>query len=156
MYSKKVMEHFKNPRNMGEIEDPDGLGEVGNPVCGDVMKLFIEVGGEDGEEVIENIMFKTFGCASAIATSSKITVLAKDKTIEQALEIDQEQIMESLGGLPDPKVHCSVLADDALKEAVYNYYQKQGREIPEELEEDHKVIRQKYEKTQEIREKLED
>jgi len=117
MYTEKLMEHFRNPRNMGRIEDADGVGTVGNPVCGDVMKLYIKV----KDNRIEDIKFETFGCAAAIGTSSMITELAKGKTLDEALEIKNADVAESLDGLPSVKMHCSVLAADALKAAINDY-----------------------------------
>ncbi len=119
-YSKKVIEHFNNPRNMGEIKDPDGVGKVGNPICGDVMKVFIKV----KDNKIADIKFKTLGCAAAIASSSMLTELAKGKTIKEALKITRMDIVKALGGLPEPKIHCSVLAQDALREAIKDYLSK--------------------------------
>ncbi|HAG10201.1 MAG TPA: Fe-S cluster assembly scaffold protein NifU [Desulfotomaculum sp.] len=120
MYSEKVMEHFTNPRNVGEIEDASGIGNVGNPVCGDIMKVFIKV--EDN--VITDIKFKTFGCGAAIATSSMVTEMAKGKTIEEALKISRNDVAEELDGLPPQKMHCSNLAADALHDAIRDYKSK--------------------------------
>ena len=117
LYSKKVMEHFKNPRNVGEIENPDGIGYVGNPVCGDIMELYIRV--NDG--VITDAKFRTFGCGAAIATSSIVTEMVKGKTIEDALKISNKAVAEALDGLPPIKMHCSVLAEEALKSAIDDY-----------------------------------
>jgi len=122
MYTEKVMEHFKNPRNMGEIPDADGVGTVGNPVCGDLMTVYIKVKGNR----IEDIKFKTFGCGAAIATSSMITELAKGKTIEEAMKITRGDVADSLGGLPPIKMHCSNLAADALHAAIKDYQAKKG------------------------------
>ncbi|MBA3051500.1 MAG: Fe-S cluster assembly scaffold protein NifU [Candidatus Omnitrophota bacterium] len=116
-YSDKVMEHFRNPRNVGEIKDADGVGKVGNPVCGDIMNLYIKV--RDG--VIVDAKFKTFGCGAAIATSSITTELVKGKTIEDALKLSNQAVTEALGGLPAVKRHCSVLAEEALKSAIDDY-----------------------------------
>lgn len=124
MYSQKVMEHFKNPHNMGEIPDADGVGTVGNPVCGDMMTIYIKV----AENRIEDIKFKTYGCGSAIATSSMITELAKGKTLQEAMKITRGDVAESLGGLPPVKMHCSNLAADALHEAIKDYLKRQGQE----------------------------
>ncbi|MHA1698683.1 MAG: Fe-S cluster assembly scaffold protein NifU [Promethearchaeota archaeon] len=124
MYSDKVIEHFMNSRNVGEIEDPDGTGEAGNPVCGDVMKIFIKV--KDG--TIVDIKFKTFGCAAAIATSSMITEMARGKTIDEALAISRQDVADELGGLPKNKMHCSNLASDALKLAIKDYLAKKKQE----------------------------
>ncbi|MFP4027597.1 MAG: Fe-S cluster assembly scaffold protein NifU [Candidatus Brocadiia bacterium] len=116
-YTEKVMEHFMNPKNIGQLEDADGVGEVGNPVCGDVMKIYIKV----NEERIVDVKFQTFGCAAAIATSSIMTEMVKGKTIEEALTVSNEAVTEALGGLPAQKKHCSVLAEEALEAAVLNY-----------------------------------
>ena len=121
MYSEKVMEHFANPRNVGEIEDADGIGEVGNPVCGDMMTIYIKV--DDGK--LTDVKFKTFGCGAAIATSSIITELAKDKTIEEALSITRDAVADALEGLPPAKMHCSNLAADGLHAAIQDYLNKQ-------------------------------
>lgn len=120
MYSEKVMEHFANPRNVGEIEGADGIGEVGNPVCGDMMTIYIKV--NDGR--LTDVKFKTFGCGAAIATSSMITELAKGKTIEEALEITRDDVADSLDGLPPIKMHCSNLAADGLHAAIEDYLNK--------------------------------
>jgi nitrogen fixation NifU-like protein len=117
LYNEKVMEHFKNPRNVGGMEDPDGVGRVGDPICGDVMELYIKV--KDG--IIADAKFKTFGCAAAIATSSMVTEMVKGKRVEEALKISNKAVVEALDGLPPAKVHCSVLAEDALKAAIENY-----------------------------------
>lgn len=121
MYSEKVMDHFSNPRNVGEIKDADGVGTVGNPTCGDLMTMYIKV----KDNKIEDVKFKTFGCGAAIATSSMTTELAKGKTIEEALNISRAEVAENLGGLPPIKMHCSNLAADALHEAIKNYKTKQ-------------------------------
>jgi len=121
LYNEKVMEHFKNPRNVGEIEDPDGVGHVGNPVCGDVMELYIKV--KDG--IIVDAKFKTFGCAAAIATSSMVTEMVKGKRIEEALKISNKAVVEALDGLPPAKMHCSVMAEEALKSAIDDYVEHQ-------------------------------
>jgi nitrogen fixation NifU-like protein len=120
MYTEKVMEHFKNPRNVGEIPDADGVGTVGNPVCGDLMTIYIKV----KDNRLTDIKFKTFGCGSAIATSSMITELAKGKTLEEAMTITRANVADSLGGLPPVKMHCSNLAADALHAAIEDYYKK--------------------------------
>ena len=123
-YSKKVLEHFKNPRNVGEIEDADAVGKVGNPVCGDMMELSIKV----EEDRIEDIKFRTFGCASAIATTSMLTELVKGMDLEDAENVKWADVVEGLEGLPPVKVHCSLLAVEALKAALYEYYRKKGIE----------------------------
>ena len=122
MYSEKVLDHFRNPRNVGEIEDPDGVGTVGNPVCGDVMAVYIKV----NDDKIADIKFRTFGCGAAIATTSMTTELAKGKTLDEAMEITREEVAEKLGGLPPVKMHCSNLAADALHEAIEDYRKKKG------------------------------
>lgn len=121
MYSEKVMNHFKNPHNMGNIKDPDGVGEVGNPICGDIMKLYIKV----NDNIITDIKFETLGCGAAIATSSMITDMAKGKTLEEAAKISRQDVADELGGLPPIKMHCSNLAADALKKAIEDYKNKQ-------------------------------
>lgn len=121
-YSGKVMEHFRNPRNVGEIKNPDGVGHVGNPVCGDIMELYIKV----KNNVIIDAKFKTFGCGAAIATSSMVTELVKGKTIDEALTVSNRAVTEALGGLPPIKMHCSVLAEQALKSAIDDYFKKKG------------------------------
>lgn len=125
-YSEQVIEHVKNPRNIGEMENPDGVGRVGNPVCGDVMELYIKV--KDG--IITDSSFKTFGCGAAIATSSMVTEMVKGKTIKEALEISNKAVADALGGLPPVKMHCSVLAEEALKKALENYYERRGEKPP--------------------------
>lgn len=120
MYTEKVMDHFMNPRNMGEIPDADGIGTVGNPVCGDLMTVYIKV----KDNKLEDVKFKTFGCGAAIATSSMITELSKGKTIEEGLKISRKDVADSLGGLPTVKMHCSNLAADALHAAIEDYKKK--------------------------------
>jgi nitrogen fixation NifU-like protein len=123
MYTEKVMDHFMNPRNVGEIADADGVGEVGNVKCGDIMRIYIKV----VDERIEDIKFKTFGCGSAIAASSVATEIIMGLTIEEALKVTNKQVVEALDGLPPVKVHCSVLAEQALKAAIYDYASKTGK-----------------------------
>ena len=123
-YSKKVMDHFFNPRNVGVIENPDGYGKVGNPVCGDLMEMYIQVENDK----IKDIKFKTFGCGSAIATSSMVTEIAKGKTIDEALKITRDQVANELDGLPPQKMHCSNLAADALHAAIKDYKRKRKKE----------------------------
>lgn len=121
-YSEKVMDHFTNPRNVGELADANGVGEVGNSKCGDIMRMYIKV--EDGK--ISDVKFKTFGCGAAIATSSMATELIKGKTIEDALKLTNKAVLEALDGLPPVKIHCSVLAEQAIKAAISDYYRRQG------------------------------
>ena len=122
LYSDKVMDHFQNPRNVGKMDDADGIGEVGNAKCGDIMRMYIKV--EDG--VITDCKFNTFGCGSAIATSSMATELIKGKPVEEALELSNQAVVEALDGLPPQKIHCSVLAEEAVSAAVKDYYDKNG------------------------------
>ena len=122
LYSDKVMDHFQNPRNVGKMDDADGIGEVGNAKCGDIMRMYIKV--EDG--VITDCKFNTFGCGSAIATSSMATELIKGKPVEEALELSNQAVVEALDGLPPQKIHCSVLAEEAVRAAVKEYYDKNG------------------------------
>ena len=122
MYTEQVMDHFTNPRNVGELPDADGVGEVGNAKCGDIMKMYIKV--NDG--VITDVKFKTYGCGSAIATSSIATEMIKGKTIAEALALSNQAVVEALGGLPAHKIHCSVLAEQSIKAAIADYYRRQG------------------------------
>jgi nitrogen fixation NifU-like protein len=125
-YSEKVMDHFMNPRNVGEIPDASGIGNVGNPICGDVMRMYLKI----ENNIIVDAKFKTFGCGAAISTSSMVTEMVKGKTIEEALKISNKAVAEALGGLPPIKMHCSVLAEEALRSALKDYYKKQGKEPP--------------------------
>lgn len=122
-YSEKVMEHFRNPRNVGDMPDADGIGHVGNPVCGDILELYLKV----ENEVIVDAKFKTFGCGAAIATSSMVTEMVKGKTIQEALNVSNRAVAEALGGLPKVKLHCSVLAEQALKSAIKDYYERKKK-----------------------------
>lgn len=133
-YSEKVMEHFMNPKNMGEIDDASGVGEVGNPACGDVMKLFLKI-NDDG--VVEDVKFKTFGCGAAIASSSMATELLKGKTVDEILELTNNAIVEALEGLPPAKIHCSVMAEEAIESALKDYYERIGKDpkIVDEIKE---------------------
>ena len=130
LYSEKVMDHFQHPRNVGKIEDADGVGEVGNAKCGDIMKMYIKV---DENEIITDVKFNTFGCGSAIAPSSMATEMIKGKSIKEALAISNKAVVEALDGLPTNKIHCSVLAEEAVKAAVEDYYKRKGLPIPEDL-----------------------
>ena len=129
LYSEKVMDHFEHPRNVGEIENADGIGEVGNPTCGDIMKMYLKI---EGDRIVD-CKFKTFGCGSAIATSSMATEMIKGKTIMEALELSNKAVVEALDGLPPRKIHCSVLAEDAVKLAILDYYKRSGKDVPEEI-----------------------
>lgn len=126
MYSDKVLDHFQNPRNVGEIEDANAVGLVGNAKCGDIMQMFIKVSDKG---IIEDVKFKTFGCGAAIATSSMATELVKGKTIEEALKLTNAAVVEALEGLPPVKIHCSVLAEEAIKAAITDYYKRRGIEM---------------------------
>ena len=130
-YSEKVMDHFANPRNVGEIEDAQGVGVVGNAKCGDIMKMYLQI---DENDVISDCKFKTFGCGAAIATSSMATELIKGRTVKEALELTNSAVVEALDGLPPVKIHCSVLAEEAVKAAIADYYKKIGREVDFSLE----------------------
>lgn len=123
IYSDKVMEHFLHPRNVGDMKNPDGTGKVGNPVCGDIMEMYIRV----KNKVITDAKFKTFGCGAAIASSSMVTELVKGKTIEEALKVSNETVIRALDGLPPVKRHCSVLAEEALRSAIEDYFKKSGQ-----------------------------
>ena len=137
MYTEQVMDHFMNPRNVGEIENASGVGTVGNAKCGDIMKMYIKV--KDG--VIEDVKFKTFGCGAAIATSSRATEMVKGKTIEEALKVTNKMVADSLGGLPAVKMHCSVLAEEALHAAIQDYKDRMEKgEKPEEEPEEIKYV----------------
>lgn len=127
MYSEKVMEHFMNPRNVGEIQEADGVGEVGNAKCGDIMKMYLKIDKDNG--VIEDVKFKTFGCGSAIASSSMATELIKGKTIDEALNVTNKAVADALDGLPPIKMHCSVLAEQAIKSALVDYSKKNNIKI---------------------------
>jgi len=150
IYNKKVLEHFKNPKNIGKIKNADGVGKVGSLACGDVMWLYIKVGrSKKGEEIISDVKFETFGCTAAIAVSSMITELAKGKNLRQASLIGREKVVSSLGGLPPVKIHCSILAADALIEAIYNYLVKTKKPISKNLEVKHQRIEREKELVEE-------
>ena len=142
LYSEKVMDHFRNPRNVGQIDDADGIGEVGNAKCGDIMRMYLKI---DDNGIITDVKFNTFGCGSAIATSSMATELIKGKSVEEALALSNKAVVEALDGLPTHKIHCSVLAEQAVRAAVKDYYDKNGiaydpekfREIDPEEEHGH-------------------
>jgi nitrogen fixation NifU-like protein len=129
-YSEKVMDHFLHPRNVGEILDASGIGNVGNPICGDVMRMYIKV----ENDVIVDAKFKTFGCGAAISTSSMVTEMVKGKTIAEALQVTNQAVAEALGGLPAIKLHCSVLAEEALKSAINDYQKKQGKDVDKPID----------------------
>ncbi len=124
-YSDKVMDHFMNPRNMGEIADANGIGEVGNPACGDVMKIFLKI---NDDQVVEDVKFKTFGCGAAIASSSMATELMIGKKVEELLALTNQAIVEALDGLPPAKIHCSVMAEEAIEDALKNYFKEKGQD----------------------------
>ncbi len=138
-YTKEVLKHLKNPKNMGEIKNADGIGKVGNILCGDIMWVYIKVGkNKKGEEIIKDIKFRTLGCGAAIATSSVVTELAKGKTLKEAMKITNKDVIKALGSLPLIKYHCSLLAEQALTEAIYIYLKKTSKHIPKVLEAKHK------------------
>ena len=130
LYSEKVMDHFMNPRNVGKMDDADGIGEVGNAKCGDIMKMYIKV---DKDGIITDVKFNTFGCGSAIATSSIATEMIKGRSIDEALTLSNRAVVEALDGLPAHKIHCSVLAEEAVKAAVKDYYDKNGIEYDKDM-----------------------
>lgn len=130
LYSEKVMDHFRNPRNVGVIDDASGIGEVGNPTCGDIMKIYLKI---NDDKVIEDVKFETFGCGSAIASSSMATELIKGKSVDDALQLTNKAVTEALDGLPAHKIHCSVLAEEAIKKAVKDYYDKNGIDYDKSL-----------------------
>lgn len=129
LYSEKVMDHFRNPRNVGVIENADGVGEVGNPTCGDIMKIYLKI----NNNIIEDVKFETFGCGSAIASSSMATEMIMGKSIDEALSLTNKAVTEALDGLPPQKLHCSVLAEEAIKKALQDYYDKNGIEYDKSL-----------------------
>ncbi|MBQ6263923.1 MAG: Fe-S cluster assembly scaffold protein NifU [Clostridia bacterium] len=129
LYSEKVMDHFRNPRNVGVIENADGVGEVGNPVCGDIMKIYLKI----DNDVVTDVKFETFGCGSAIASSSMATELIKGKPVSEVLQLTNKAVVEALDGLPAHKLHCSVLAEEAIKKALKDYYDKNGIEYDRSL-----------------------
>ena len=131
LYSDKVMDHFQHPRNVGKMDDADGIGEVGNAKCGDIMRMYIKV--DRDTQTITDVKFNTFGCGSAIATSSMATELIKGKPISEALTLSNKAVVEALDGLPSVKLHCSVLAEEAVCAALKDYYEKQGLELPKKL-----------------------
>jgi nitrogen fixation NifU-like protein len=128
LYSEKVMEYFDNPRNVGVLEDANAVGEVGNAKCGDIMKMYMKI---NDDKVIEDVSFKTYGCGAAVATSSMATELIKGKTIDEAIGVTNKAVMEALDGLPPVKIHCSLLAEEAIQKTIADYYIRQGKEVPE-------------------------
>lgn len=145
-YSKKAVAHFQNPHNMGEMKNADAVGQVGNIICGDMMQLYLKMGKKKtGQEVIKDVKFQTYGCLAAIATSSAITDLVKGKTIDEAMSLDRKQVADFLGGLPPIKLHCSVLAVDALLEAIHDYLIKHHQPIPSKLQKKHAHIQKEKE-----------
>lgn len=161
-YSKEVMKHFKNPRGIGRLNNPSGVGEVGNILCGDVMKCYIKVKkNKKGKDVIDDVKMEVFGCIVAIANSSMITTMVKGKVLEEALKVKKGDVLGKLGKVPSIKVHCSVLAIDALHEAIYDYLTKNKLSVPKELKKDHERIRktlhtikEKHEEYVELQEKI--
>lgn len=137
-YSEKVMDHFMNPRNMGEIEGANAVGEVGNPACGDVMKIFLDI---DDNGIVTDVKFKTFGCGAAIASSSMATELIKGKKVEEILALTNQAIVDALGGLPPAKIHCSVMAEEAIEEALKDFYTRKGEDpaIVQKMKDDIKI-----------------
>lgn len=141
LYSKEIMKHFRCPRNVGKMKDYDGLGKIGNLVCGDILWLYIKVGkNKQGKEIIKQASFSTFGCTVAIANSSLITTMVQGKALKEVMKITKDDLLKRLGRVPIPKIHCSLLAVDALSEAIYDYLSKNKKEIPKELVSKHKRI----------------
>jgi len=140
-YSKEILKHFKSPKNVGKIKNPDALGKVGNLSCGDIMYLYLKISrNKKGQEIIKDVKFETFGCTVAIANTSLLTTMIKGKTLEQALKITKDDLIVKLKNVPLIKVHCSLLAIDALSEAIYDYYKKRVRKIPSELKARHERV----------------
>lgn len=163
LYSKRIIKHFKSPKNMGRMRNADAVGEAGNLACGDVMRFYLKIGEDKkGRKIIKDIKFETFGCIVAIANSSMLTTMVKGKDLEEVMKIRKEDLIEKLGKpIPPFKLHCSVLAIDALHEAIYNYYCKKGLKVPEELEKEHQRImrvqeelKRKYKKFVEMEEEI--
>jgi len=149
LYSKEIMEHFKRPRNVGKMKNYDGLGKVGNPICGDVLWLYIKVvKDKKGHEIIKRASFLTFGCTVAIANSSLVTTLVKGKTLEEALKISEEDLLKRLKNVPPIKIHCSLLAVDALSEGIYDYLAKNKKKIPGKLQKRHQRIEKEKKETE--------
>ncbi|MCJ7450227.1 MAG: iron-sulfur cluster assembly scaffold protein [Candidatus Nanohaloarchaeota archaeon QJJ-9] len=152
MYSEKVMKHFRNPSNMGELDEPDVEVQVGNPTCGDMMTVYMDIEKKGDDKYVEDVKFETFGCGAAIATSSVATELVKGETIEEAEELEFEDIADKLGGLPKIKMHCSNLASVAVHEALYQYRKEEGMEISQKLEKQHKSALESKKAVEERRE----
>jgi nitrogen fixation NifU-like protein len=147
-YSKEIIKHFKHPKNLGRIKNPSGCGEAGNILCGDVMRIYLEIKEKNGKKIISDIKGEVFGCIVAISNTSMLTTMVKGKTLEEALKVDKEELIKKLGGrkkIPAFKIHCSILAVDALREAIYNYYKQHGLPIPEELKKEHERIQKTLE-----------
>ncbi len=150
MYSEKVMEHFKNPKNQYRMDNPDGVGKVGNPICGDVMWIYVKIDQDEGEKGrISEISWETFGCTAAIATSSMVTELAHGLSIDEALQITKKEVADELDGLPPIKKHCSLLATEGLSEALYDYLEKNEKDIPQFLQKRHQDIKAEMEEIEE-------
>jgi nitrogen fixation NifU-like protein len=149
LYTKEVMKHFKNPKNIGVIKNADGVGRVGNMRCGDIMELYIKIKRVKKKEIISDVKFQTFGCVVALAVSSMLTTIVKNKSIEEAIKITNKEILEKSGPVPPIKVHCSVLAADALHEAIYDYLSKSKKPIPEILLKEHERIKSTLEQVEE-------
>jgi nitrogen fixation NifU-like protein len=142
-YPKEVIKHFRNPKNLGRIRSPDAVGEAGNLLCGDVLRVYLKIKEKNGKKIISDIKAEVFGCIVAIANTSMLTTMVKGKSLEDALKIEKEELIKKLGGrkkIPAFKIHCSILASDALHEAIYNYYSKNKLPIPEELKKEHERI----------------
>lgn len=162
LYSKEVMKHFKNPQNVGKLKNPSAIGKVGNLRCGDIMYLYLRIEKDKkGKEIIKNVKFETFGCTVAIANTSLLTTMIKGKSLQQALKINKDDLLKKFGSIPFVKIHCSMLAVDALAEAIYDYYIKNKKPISKELQKRHEVaekigkeIEEKHKELVEIEEKI--
>jgi nitrogen fixation NifU-like protein len=142
-YPKEVIKHFRNPKNLGRIKSPDAVGEAGNLLCGDVMRIYLKIKEKNGKKIISDVRGEVFGCIVAIANTSMLTTMVKGRSLEEALKIDKEELIKKLGGrekIPPFKIHCSILAADALHEAIYNYYKQNNLQIPKQLEVEHERI----------------
>jgi nitrogen fixation NifU-like protein len=147
-YPKEIIKHFKNPKNLGRIKNPDAVGEAGNLLCGDVMRIYLKIKERNGKKIISDVKGEVFGCVVAVANTSMLTTMVKGKSLEDALKIDKEELIKKLGGrekIPPIKIHCSILAADALHEAIYNYYKKNNLPVPKQLEIEHERIQKTIE-----------
>lgn len=154
MYSKKVMELFRNPKGCRKMENPDATGQAGSMLCGDIMKVYLKIGKKDGKLFIKDISFQSFGCVANISSSSQTVEMARGRTLEDAIRIKNMDVVKKLGGLPSIKIHCSVLAVDALREAIYNYLKEKNLPIPKEVLESHRRVERELKEVEHLREKM--